>query len=123
MNAPRPITSNRVRILWPDRGLSPNARVHHMKLYSLKKQAKAVTIWTCKLWKLERVSAPVHLSITFLPPDRRPRDLDNMFASFKAQIDGIAEYLGVNDSTFSFTISKGEPVKNGAVEIIVTGAS
>ncbi|MCK9544918.1 MAG: hypothetical protein M0R03_23125 [Novosphingobium sp.] len=118
--APRPAGGNRVRLLWPDPGLSPNARVHHMKLASLKKQAKSSAHWACNLWRVERVSAPALLTITFLPPDRRRRDLDNMLGSLKAALDGVRDYLGVDDSEFHYRISKGQPVKNGAVDITIT---
>lgn len=114
-----PETGRSVRLLWPDRGLSPNARVHHMALASLRKQAKASAHWACKLWRLDRIPGPHDLSIVFCPPDRRRRDLDNMLAAIKPHLDGVAEYLGTDDSDWRLTISKGEPVRNGAVIVTV----
>lgn len=61
-----------------------------------------------------------HLSIRFCPPDRRRRDLDNMFASFKHGIDAVAEAIGIDDYGFAFTIVRGEPVKGGRVEVTIT---
>ena len=45
------------------------------------------------------------VAITFLPPDRRRRDLDNCLASFKAGIDGLADVLGVDDSKWKLEIA------------------
>ena len=61
-----------------------------------------------------------HLHITFCPPDKRRRDLDNMLASFKQGIDAIAETMGVDDYGFGFTIVRGQPVKGGIVRVTIT---
>ena len=42
----------------------------------------------------------VHVRVTFHPPDMRARDLDNMFASIKGGLDGLADALGIDDSWF-----------------------
>ena len=39
--------------------------------------------------------------IEFYPPDKRKRDIDNMLASSKAGIDGIAQAIGIDDSIFN----------------------
>lgn len=57
------------------------------------------------------------LVITFYPPDNRKRDLDGMLSSFKQGIDAIADEIGIDDSHFSLVITKGEPIKGGAVEV------
>ncbi len=61
-----------------------------------------------------------HLTLRFCPPDRRRRDLDNMFASFKHGIDAVAEAIGIDDYGFAFTIARGEPVKGGSVQVTIT---
>lgn len=40
------------------------------------------------------------LSITYVAPDGRHRDLDNMLAASKAFLDGVAQALGVDDKHF-----------------------
>jgi crossover junction endodeoxyribonuclease RusA len=55
------------------------------------------------------------VEITFYPPDNRRRDLDGMFSSIKSHLDGIAKATGVDDAGWTFTLSKAEPVKGGAV--------
>lgn len=64
-----------------------------------------------------------HLAITFCPPDKRRRDLDNMLASFKHGIDAIATVMGVDDYGFSLSISRGDPVPGGKVVISIGAAS
>lgn len=56
--------------------------------------------------------------IIFHPPDKRHRDLDNMLASIKYGLDGIALAWGVNDKDFKpITIDIGEPVAKGQITI------
>lgn len=83
---------------WPDRRLSPNARVHwsqksiatrayrQLGFYATK-EARAKVDW----------DGVVHAFITFYPPDKRQRDDDNLIASFKSCRDGIADALGIDD--------------------------
>ncbi|MGB6105656.1 MAG: hypothetical protein WBF88_17575 [Pusillimonas sp.] len=40
------------------------------------------------------------LRITFVAPDGRHRDLDNMLAASKAALDGVADALGIDDKHF-----------------------
>lgn len=37
---------------------------------------------------------------TFFPPDRRARDEDNLIASLKSSLDGIAQALRIDDRCF-----------------------
>jgi crossover junction endodeoxyribonuclease RusA len=41
--------------------------------------------------------------------------LDNLLASMKAGLDGLADALGVDDSRWRLLIEMGEPVKGGCV--------
>lgn len=43
------------------------------------------------------------VSLTFLPPDRRRRDLDNLIASMKSGLDVLADALGVDDNRFKLS--------------------
>lgn len=86
---------------WPPRDLSPNARVHWAR------KSKAAKAYRHECWVLAMSSGvrvdfdgPVHLWLTFYPPDRRHRDDDNMIAAFKAGRDGIAQALGIDDKRF-----------------------
>jgi len=50
--------------------------------------------------KAPKGDGKIEIEITFYPPDKRHRDADNMVASIKAGLDGIADALRVNDKRF-----------------------
>lgn len=99
---------------WPPREASPNASraipeavkdakkgAHKTQAYYLTKQAMK-----CRLWHND---GPIALRLTFHPPNRNRRDLDNCVASLKAGLDGVAQAMGVDDSRFTWTATIGEP--------------
>jgi len=90
---------------WPPKELSPNARLHWSKVAKAKKSYRQIS-WTLALEaKIKAMGEEaIHLGVTFYPPDRRGRDTDNMLASMKSGLDGIADALGVNDKRFVFTL-------------------
>jgi crossover junction endodeoxyribonuclease RusA len=63
------------------------------------------------------MSGTLHLTITFHPPDKRKRDIDNMLASIKSGLDGIADAIEVDDYNWVITIQRAEPVSGGAINI------
>jgi crossover junction endodeoxyribonuclease RusA len=96
----------RVELGYPAKELSPNTPVHHMTRYRFKKAAKVEAGWATKLalqnnraWEPQSETVKVHLIVH--PKTHGPRmDADNLVASAKAHLDGIAETLGVNDRIF-----------------------
>lgn len=60
----------------------------------------------------------LHVTVEFVPPDRRHRDRDNMLASIKSGLDGLADALGVNDSRFDLTIRVADDI-GGMVRVEV----
>ena len=111
-----------VTLSWPDKRLSPNSRTHHLQVNDVRRKVRAEAMWACKA---ARMSFPhlrdtgLHLRITFNPPDRRRRDIDNMLASIKSQLDGIADVIGVDDSLWDLTLIRGPVVKGGCVVVEV----
>jgi crossover junction endodeoxyribonuclease RusA len=110
-----------VTLPWPPKALNPNARVH----WSAKsKSAKAYRV-TCFALCIEaktpkiKDEGPIHLSIEFIEPDERHRDLDNMLASIKNGLDGIADALGVNDKRFHLSIRRSESI-GGMVKVVIS---
>ena len=96
---------------WPPRECSPNWRGHWAK------KAPATKRYKLACWALARearlvapAEGPINLRIEFVPPDRRPRDLDNMLASCKAMLDGIADALRVNDKRFTLALSVSQDI-------------
>lgn len=65
-------------------------------------------------------SGDIAIDVLFVPPDRRG-DRWNYPARAKAQIDGVADALGVNDKRFLPTIRHAEPEKPGKVIVTIGG--
>lgn len=90
-----------LRLPWPPKELSPNARVHWSKR---SKAAKAYRFECGLIARVAGIKPPdserIALWIDFFPPDKRQRDDDNLLAAFKAGRDGIADALGINDKRF-----------------------
>lgn len=114
---------------WPDADMSPNARVHHMALHRARKKAKNAAWGMTKAmmpplgiayrsWR-----GPVDVSIAFHPSANRAFDLDNALARLKGHLDGIALALGVDDSTFTFRLSRAEKSSPPRVVVTLTPAS
>ena len=115
----------RVSLPWPSPALSPNARTHWATKAKAVAKYRAACGWAAKAAGLRPIEADaLAVAVTFHAPDRRPRDLDNMLASFKAGADALADVLGVDDSRWTLTLRRGEPVKGGAIiaEIETGGA-
>jgi crossover junction endodeoxyribonuclease RusA len=98
--APEPLL---IELSWPAKELSPNSRVHHMVLHRFKKAAKKEAGWATKIvrpfnWGSD---GPFDVHLRAYPPDRHARDADNLIASVKAHLDGIAEVLDIDDSEFN----------------------
>lgn len=114
---------------WPSAKLNPNARPHWAILAREKKKYRQAA-WVLTQEAKGREprplvvpeAGPVMVSLAFYPPTNRHRDLDNLLASMKAGLDGMAEALGVNDSRFSFALSlQGKDISGkGAVAVEVT---
>ena len=89
---------------WPAAALSPNARVD----WHVHAAAKSAYKNSCYLlarnarqlapgpWPMR---PPVTVLITFVLPDKRRRDFDNLLASFKSGLDGIVEAGVIEDDS------------------------
>lgn len=93
---------NTVVLPWPPKELSPNSVLHWAKK-SKKKKEYRTACWALTLeakLKASKGDEKIDLEITFCPPDKRHRDADNMIASIKSGLDGVADALNVNDRRF-----------------------
>ena len=94
---------------WPPSDLSPNARLHWARLAKAKKEYRAicnsVSKEQLKKYKYDSLPERLVLEMTFIPPDRRSYDRDNLVARMKAGIDGLADALRINDKRFNTVIS------------------
>ena len=96
---------------WPPSDLSPNKRLHWAKLATAKKQYRkdcySVSKEQLKKYKgvYENIPEKLVLEMTFIPPDKRSYDRDNLVARMKAGIDGLSDALRINDKRFNTVIS------------------
>ena len=110
---------------WPSPKLSPNARLHWRAKVGPKADAKRIAAWATVAAPgfyqardaMKATDARIPVKITFYPPDKRHRDADNMVASIKAALDGVADALAVNDRRFVPQFNFAEPCKPGRVEV------
>lgn len=117
LSLPKPVS---VSLPWPDKLLSPNSRVHWATKAKATKLAREYA-WAVTLNATGPNPAFRRASVrmTFCPPDKRRRDLDNCISSTKAARDGIADALGIDDSKFECGFAFGEPVPGGAVIVTI----
>ena len=74
----------------PDPDLSPNKRLHYMALYKAKLLAKKeMYLRVLEQGRPRTLMPKANIAITWIGKDRRRRDIDNLFASMKAYIDGL----------------------------------
>lgn len=104
---------------WPPAKLSPNAT----GCWRSKLKSKTTYKEQCYLLGLAckpPITQTLHLGITFHPPDKRHRDLDNMLAAIKYGLDGVAAAWDINDKNFRpITIDIGDPVAKGQIRITI----
>ena len=82
----------------PDRDLHPNARVHRMALATKKRQARRLA----KVQSFAQVGivAVKSYRLDFYHATRRNRDEDGAISSCKAYLDGLADCMQQDDSSF-----------------------
>jgi len=117
----------RIRLAWPDMALMPNRKngKHWGSIHAQKTKAKRDANFIALAALATHTLIPAHrlaLRITFAAPDKRRRDVDNLLACIKPQIDGIAQALGVDDSLFRpIILDDGyDPQKQGYIDIEIS---
>lgn len=110
--------SGELTLPWPNPRLSPNSRKHWRRVAEVKQAAKREA-WALALQS--RLTAPAGrptVAMLFYPPDRRRRDLDNCIASMKPALDGIAQAIGVDDSTFRLQAEMADEIRPGGQVVV-----
>ena len=116
----------RLELPFPPKGLSPNSRLGWRAKAKLVGQYRESCGWAGKvdmtvqqggntLDELDPLDPPVEATVTFVVPDRRRRDLDNLLAMLKPAWDGLcdAQVLAGDD----YTQFKGVPGVGGWVVV------
>jgi crossover junction endodeoxyribonuclease RusA len=105
---------------WPEAAASPNARVH----WSLKSRAARRMRGRARLETLAQLGGrkvrAIGYRIVGLVTDRRRRDRDNLAASCKAYLDGIAAALGQDDCVWKFHGVEWRVAAKKGVAIVLT---
>jgi crossover junction endodeoxyribonuclease RusA len=107
-----------IRLPWPPKELNPNNRTDRRRATPHRKAYREAGFFAAKEARAV-ITADAELRIKFFPPDAMRRDLDNMLASIKVGLDGIAKAAGVDDYGWTLTIERSAPVKGGAVLVQV----
>ena len=106
-----------ITLPWPPKELSPNTSGVHWAAKARAVKSYRLECWATFAAHRAQLRGRSSFAFTFHPPSARRHDLDNCLASVKAAIDALAQITGIDDSEFSFTIAKGEPIKGGQVVI------
>lgn len=108
-----------VMLPWPPAALSPNSRAHWAaKARAAKAYRRDCGYATVGARGRVSLSENIGMTVTFRPPNARPRDMDNLLASIKAGLDGICDALAINDRQFGeITVRRGETARGGVVVV------
>lgn len=103
----------------PDPQLNPNRRLHFHALAKAKREAKDMMIALVKQQGSPKEPyEKAHITITWMEKHKYRRDIDNLFASMKAYIDGLVT-AGVlvddNADCVSYTLRYERSDKNDTV--------
>ena len=118
---PRRVVSNmRIELgHLPDPDLNPNKRLHYMKLYVAKRNAKDVAMGlVLEQGRPATPYAKAHITVTWVAKDKRRRDVDNLFASMKPYIDGLVDSGLLTDDDamhVSYTLRYERGTKDNAI--------
>ena len=80
---------NLIRVPWPNRVLSPNARAHHMTKGIATKRNRALISYLGQD-AAQRLETPA-LAILPIVDTRHRRDIDNVLAGLKSTLDGLTD--------------------------------
>ena len=112
-----------ITLSWPSPALWDNRRVHWARKAKAKAAARREAFYQVKAAGGRAVSFKrPRLTFEFHPPPRSRPDCQNLPATQKAAIDGIADALGMDDRTFlcRFPEALGERHPIGRVVVTIT---
>ena len=94
----------RIDLPFPPAKLNPNARHQWTALVKVKEKYGQDCFTLANAARKRAAWVPhkgdIPLTITYIVPDRRKRDRDNLLAASKRGLDSVAKALGVDDSQF-----------------------
>jgi crossover junction endodeoxyribonuclease RusA len=113
-----------VELPFPPAELNPNRK--NGRHWTATHDIKARYLRDCRVLTLKAMGrwippiGTLSLEITFIQPDKRRRDRDNLLAAMKSGLDGVSQALGVDDQHFDpVTIRREFGSKPGAVRVVI----
>lgn len=104
-----------VLLPYPSSLLNPNRKANRHVKAKIFKKTKSEAYEIAMQSGLKGIQQR-KIRLLFSPPDKRRRDIDNMLASMKASLDGIALAIGCDDVEFCPVIlDRAPPIKGGSV--------
>ena len=114
----------RIELPWPDSSLAPNRKngrhwgaVHSAKVKRLA-DARYLTLYAMRSTGYVPPAGALALSLTFCPPDRRRRDLDNLL---KGALDALVHAQVIRDDSLidRLTLERCNVVTDGKLLVTV----
>jgi crossover junction endodeoxyribonuclease RusA len=111
-----------IELPYPSKALMPNRKngTHWSKTKGEKDAAFSEAFYRTKMVAVgvKFKPEPIALTVTFIQNDKRHRDLDNLLACIKANLDGVARALNIDDKLFEpITIKRGYNKEQSATVI------
>jgi crossover junction endodeoxyribonuclease RusA len=113
-----------ITIPFPPAELNPNRK--NGRHWAATNDIKVRYLRDCRVLTLQAMgkwippAGTLSLDITFVQPDKRRRDRDNLLAAMKSGLDGISQALGVDDQHFDpVTIRRAFGEKPGSVRVVI----
>ena len=94
---------------WPNRMLSPNARVHHMLKSRYIRASRFAAAALVRKFPFHTIRNPVCAVIPIVTTKRR-RDIDNVLAGLKSALDGVTDAGWWHDDCEIMAITIRKPV-------------
>lgn len=117
------MTNLKITLPFPAAKLNPNRRGGRSWQVTAAEKSEAVQMGKIATLdalkgKHPAIATPVKFSITFYCPNHRRRDIDNLLASLKPSLDGIANATGIDDSVIEeMQLIKRYDLSNPRVEV------
>lgn len=93
--------------------LNANRRPHHQVRAKLTREIRAAALVCTKAAGVPHLQR-AHIIAEYRPPNRRPRDVHNLYPSAKAAVDGVVDAGVLTDDTDEYLT--GPDMRPGAVE-------
>ena len=93
--------------------LNANRRHHHHTRARLTRELRGTALVYTKAARVPHLER-AHIVVEYRPPDKRRRDVHNLFPSAKAAVDGVVDAGVLTDDSDAYLI--GPDMRLGAVE-------